>query len=161
MLRALTIVYDTALYKLFIPSLIFGSVLDTVHNAIQQANEADGDPAALQDLWFPIVLAFAVFLVSGLIAFPLTYLVARRKEEAVRRAIFICLTLGNANTMPLLVMQSLCNTFEPLQEGGKCYTRSMGYASLYITIVNIVTVSANSLSKVHSSDPNILETIDH
>ena len=66
----------------------------------------------------------------------------------MRRAIFACLILGNANSMPLIVMQSLCDTFPPLQQGGKCYVKSMGYASLFMTVVNIVAVRLFTLGEL-------------
>lgn len=75
-----------------------------------------------------------------MLALPLTRIIAKDKEEAVRRTVFVCLVLGNANTMPLLVMQSLCSEFVPLQFDDKCYTQAMGYASLFMTVVNIVAV---------------------
>lgn len=130
---------------LFIPSLVFGSVLDTVHSAIKTASSSAGDPKALQDLWVPISLALGIFAVTALVAFPLTRFVGRNKQEPVRRAIFACLILGNANTMPLLVMQSLCTTFPPFESDSKCYTKAMGYASLYMTIVNIVAVRSERI----------------
>lgn len=97
----------------------------------------------MQELWVPTALAIAVFLVSSLVALPLTRIIAKNKEDAVKRTVFVCLVLGNANTMPLLVMQSLCSEFAPLQFDGKCFTQAMGYASLFMTIVNIVAVSLN------------------
>lgn len=129
-----------ALYRLFIPCLVFGSVLDTVYNAAQRANSSVGDSSAMQELWVPVVLAITVFVVTAIVAFPLTRIIAANKEEAVRRAIFACLILGNANTMPLLVMQSLCSEFSLMQFDGKCFTQSMGYASLFMTVVNIFAV---------------------
>lgn len=94
----------------------------------------------MQHVWIPVLLAFITFLVSALIAFPLTFFLAQHKQEAVRRAMFACLILGNANSIPLLVLQSLCDTFEPLQEGGECYATSMGYATLFMTVINMIAV---------------------
>lgn len=119
---------------------MFGSVLDTVYNAAQRANSSVDDSSAMQELWVPIALAITVLALTAIVAFPVTRIIAANKEEAVRRAIFACIMLGNANTMPLLVMQSLCSEFSPFQFDGKCFIQSMGYASLFMTVVNMIAV---------------------
>eukprot|EP00737_Agarophyton_chilense_P002395 gb/GEZJ01002725.1/.p1 GENE.gb/GEZJ01002725.1/~~gb/GEZJ01002725.1/.p1 ORF type:complete len:264 (-),score=28.88 gb/GEZJ01002725.1/:1241-2032(-) len=137
--RRLTRRLSKATKDMFIPCLVFVSILHTTHSAIETLLTSDESISALQQIWVPILLAFLVLGVGAAFAFPITRVIAADKQESVRRAIFLCLTLGNANVLPLLVMQSLCDTFPPLMETPQCYEKSMGYASLFLTIVNIIS----------------------
>eukprot|EP00178_Gracilaria_changii_P024990 TRINITY_DN759_c0_g1_i3.p1 TRINITY_DN759_c0_g1~~TRINITY_DN759_c0_g1_i3.p1 ORF type:complete len:330 (+),score=41.32 TRINITY_DN759_c0_g1_i3:727-1716(+) len=153
--QPVTSALSRAVYLLFIPSLVFGSILETTHSALKSLRLNQGDASALQEIWVPVALAFLIYIITAFIAFPITRLIAREKQEAVKRAIFACLILGNANTMPLLVMQSLCQTFPPLQESQSCYAKSMGYASLFLTVVNIVSWTALFQYLMYSPDSSI------
>lgn len=139
---------------------MFGSVLDTAHRTIVTVKVHANDTTVLQDLWVPVALAFSVFLITLLIALPVTALVAARKEVAVRRAMFLCAMLGNSNTMPLLVMQSLCHSFTPLRDNNRCYATGVEYASLYMTVVNMVAVSRPALQYSGASECEMDFTTD-
>lgn len=119
---------------MFLPALVFTSILETVNHGLT------GTAGALQDVWVPLATAVLIFIVTAVIAHPLTLLLARDKEEVVRRVMWTCIVLGNSNTLALLVMQSICDSFSPLKEDPSCVVRSAGYASLYITIVTLFTV---------------------
>lgn len=134
-----------AMKNLFIPALVFGSILHTAHSAIETLITSR-DSVALQQIWVPVALAFLVFGMAAVFAYPITKLIASGKQEAVQRAVFACLVLGNANVMPLLVMQSLCATFPPLMSTPHCYDKSMGYASLFLTVINIISVSLSAFA---------------
>lgn len=127
-----------ATYKVFLPALVFTATLETVKNGLSH------NGSALQDIWVPLAAAILIFLLTAAIAHPLTLLFAKRKEEAVRRVMWSCIVLGNSNTMALLVMQSLCDSFAPLNHDPKCVVRSTGFASLYITVVTLFTVSSGN-----------------
>lgn len=81
-------------------------------------------------------------LLACVIAFPVTWVIASGKDELVKRAIFMCLVLGNSNSMALLIMQSLCDTYQPLGNVPKCVTRSTTYSTLFILPVTVLTVSS-------------------
>ncbi|CAN8076853.1 unnamed protein product [Agarophyton chilense] len=153
--QPVTSALSRAVYLLFIPSLVFGSILETTHSALMSVQQTGGNASSLQEIWVPVALALIVYLITAFIAFPITRLVARHKQEAVKRAIFACLILGNANTMPLLVMQSLCETFPPMQTAPQCYAKSMGYASLFLTVVNIVSWTALFQYLMYSPDSSV------
>lgn len=128
------------MYQLFIPCLVFGSVLETAHSSINSLYHPSLS-SSIQELWVPISMAALRLALCAIISVPLVELIARKKEPAVKRVIFLCLLQGNSNTMPLLVMQSLCQNFSPFHEQPACYARAMGYASLFMVVVNVVGVS--------------------
>lgn len=79
-------------------------------------------------------------LVCACAAWLAVRIIARNKEEAVRRVIFACIMLGNAGNMPMLILQSLCDNFAPLRQQPNCLTTSAGVTSLFSLPFNIVLV---------------------
>lgn len=124
----------TATYKVFLPAFVFTATFETVSHGLSENSGG-------RSIWVPIAVAFFIFLFSVAIAFPITLVLARGKEEAVKRVMWSCIVLGNWNTMALLVMQSLCGAISPLSEDPKCMVKSTGFASLYITVISLLTVS--------------------
>lgn len=111
----------------------------------------DSSSASLQDIWLPPVMAIIIHLVTALLSFPIIWIVARGKEEAVRRTAFLCLMLGNTNSMVLIIMKSLCDNYVPLQQGGRCFSQSAGFASLFTSVGTILSVSSFTLANQQSS----------
>lgn len=124
----------SAVYKIFLPALVLASILETVDHGLT------GNIGSLQEVWVPLAAGVLIFIITAIVAHPPTLLLVNGKEEAVRRVIWICIVLGNSNTVELLVMQSICDSFSPLKEDPTSLVRSTGYASFYIAIRTIFTV---------------------
>lgn len=93
----------TAIFKLFLPLLLFLSIMETVHNARRDMH-ADMSADPLQ-LILPPVWAFVVLAVSAIVGKLAIRMFVHDRDEAVRRILFVALLLGNANNLPLLLIR--------------------------------------------------------
>lgn len=141
---------------MFLPALVFSSVIKTVTYA------TSGRGGTLQDVWVPITAAALIFIVAAVVTFPVVRFLLKEKEEFVRRAIWISLVLGNSNTLPLLVMNSICDCFEPLSTDPECLVRATGFSSLYTIVFTILTVSTSlTLSRFQTQfQPNHIYSVN-
>lgn len=122
---------------MFLPALIFSSVIRTVNHAISSKE------GTLQDIWVPMASAVMIFVASSIMTLPMSFFL-REKEEFVRRAIWACLVLGNSTVLPLLFMDSICDSFKPLSTDPECLVHVTGFSSLYAIVPTIFTVSTSS-----------------
>lgn len=123
-----------SLVLVFLPALLFGSILETVTSA-----RAGSAPA--HELVYIVAWATTLLAVGGIVGMLVVAIVARKKEVAVKRAVFACVTLGNANTLPLLLMNGLCDGYAPIRDDPECVSKSTGYIALFLIAWNIATVS--------------------
>ncbi|PXF46922.1 Protein PIN-LIKES 5 [Gracilariopsis chorda] len=116
---------SNGVYKIFLPALIFIAMLDTL-------NDSEGK-ASSQEWWIPLFFSVVVSIITMVVGFLLSRALARNKAEFTKRTIFMCIVLGNSNSMPLLIMKSLCDSFQPLQEKELCFMKATTYGTLYNT----------------------------
>lgn len=90
----------TAIFNLFLPSLLFGSILHTIHFARTEVNEWGSEQLLVPPIWALITLT-----ASATVARIVIFLFVHDVEEAVRRVLFISLLLGNANNLPILLIE--------------------------------------------------------
>eukprot|EP00178_Gracilaria_changii_P004431 TRINITY_DN1711_c0_g1_i2.p1 TRINITY_DN1711_c0_g1~~TRINITY_DN1711_c0_g1_i2.p1 ORF type:complete len:396 (-),score=42.94 TRINITY_DN1711_c0_g1_i2:1184-2371(-) len=131
---------SNGVYKIFFPALVFVAMLSTVQNALKHSADAEALGSA-QELWVPLCFSVIISLAMIIVAYPLTILLARNKSECTRRAIFMCIVLGNSNSMPLLIMQSLCDGYQPLSSNEQCFMKATAYGTLYISFVTFLGFS--------------------
>lgn len=123
----------SGVYKIFLPALIIIAMLNTMND-----NKGNGSS---QEWWIPLFFSVVVSIITMGVGFLLSQILARNKTEFTKRCIFMCIVLGNSNSMPLLIMKSLCDSFQPLQENELCFMKATTYGTLYNTFFIFLGVS--------------------
>ncbi|CAN8063326.1 unnamed protein product [Agarophyton chilense] len=118
-------------------SNVFVAMLGTVQNAINHSHDGKTQASA-QELWIPLCFSVIISLAMMVVAYPLSTMLARNKSEFTKRVIFMCIVLGNCNSMPLLIMQSLCDGYQPLRSNEQCFMKATAYGTLYISFVTFL-----------------------
>lgn len=93
--------WSKAIFSLFLPSLLFSSILQTVHDAKLDVERSS--PESFQ-LLIPAFWAVITLLTSSIVAEVVLSRLLREYEQSVRRVLFIALLLGNANNLPILLL---------------------------------------------------------
>lgn len=99
--------FKLAIFNLFLPSLLFSSILQTVYNAKEELQHSSWD--SFQVL-IPGIWALVTLLASSLVADAVVSSFTRHIEDPVKRILFISLLLGNANNLPILLINKYGDT---------------------------------------------------
>eukprot|EP00172_Hildenbrandia_rubra_P002935 Plantae.Rhodophyta-Hildenbrandia_rubra.ctg41810.p1 GENE.Plantae.Rhodophyta-Hildenbrandia_rubra.ctg41810~~Plantae.Rhodophyta-Hildenbrandia_rubra.ctg41810.p1 ORF type:complete len:433 (+),score=56.26 Plantae.Rhodophyta-Hildenbrandia_rubra.ctg41810:134-1432(+) len=120
-----------AILNAFLPALLFGSILRTV-NSLKQMKGQDFLVLA------PPMCAILVLVLGLFMGWAIMQLFGQGLHPMVKRACVMCVCFGNSNTMPILILRALCESFTPLEEAAGsvelCKAKTTGFVSLYCVI---------------------------
>lgn len=134
-----TLLENVAIFKVFLPALLFGPVLETAYNARIQASQGTQDASSLQEIAIPFFSSVIILALTSIFAYGLAWVVAKNKEPIVRALIWATITIGN-NNLVLVVTQPLCNSFPPMMRDPKCFSNMTVYNALFSVPSTIFTV---------------------
>lgn len=126
---------DAAMLHVFVPALMYYSVLDGLYAAISRSSAK-----TVAEVIFPPLWCLAVLSIGFLVAFFTTMPFRRGKEIATQRTILVAAAIGNSGDMPLLILSTLCDNFEPFRTTQRCISRSAQVTSLFGAVWNMVIV---------------------
>ncbi len=118
---------------LLIPAMIYYSMVEGL-----QAARENMTLSSVAEIVFPPLWCIVVLSIGLAVAVPSTWLLARGKMEPVRRAIIVCIMVGNGRSMPLLIMSALCDNFAPFRSDTRCVARAAELVSLFCIVWNFV-----------------------
>lgn len=120
-----------AVLNFFLPALLFRSIVHTLHSMNEKEN-----PNLF--IFAPPLVAIFTQSLGLLLGLGIMKLFGANLEPMVRRACVLCVCFGNANTLPIMVLQTLCESFKPLADsaGGVtlCKEKSAGISALFLVI---------------------------
>lgn len=123
------------MFQIFVPALMYCSVLEGLNAAIIEFS-----PETLVEVVFPPIWCILVLSVGFLVAYVTTLPFRLGKEVATQRTILVAAAIGNSGDMPLLILTTLCDNFPQLRSTHRCISRSAQLTSLYATVWNMVIV---------------------
>ncbi len=126
---------QAVMMEVLIPAILYISVLDAIHTAL-----ASRTSSSLAAIIFPPLWGIIVPVIGCVVAVIVVRVFARGKAEPVQRVILLCIMMGNAGNMPLLILFALCDNFAPLGDDPKCVPQSFALASMYCITWEIILV---------------------
>lgn len=127
---AIAVALSRMIVALFLPCLLFISIVETLYAAAQSPVTATT----------PVLLAMPVWALVVLIecAAVGTYVSRRWLSPGLsrpdRRACVVACVFGNSGQLPILLAGSVCDNFGPLAGDAGCKARATGYCSLYLLV---------------------------
>lgn len=127
---AIAVALSRMIVALFLPCLLFISIVETLYAAAQSPVTATT----------PVLLAMPVWALVILIecAAVGTYISRRWLSPGLsrpdRRACVVACVFGNSGQLPILLAGSVCDNYGPLAGDAGCKARATGYCSLYLLV---------------------------
>lgn len=147
---------SSAVFKVFMSALVFGPVMETAYSLRNTLTSGAYHPAVLQDILVPFT--FSVFLSSttAIVFMMIVILIGRGKHPLVKALMWATLMLGNTTTLPVVILQALCNVLPALSaHNPQCLTDVTTYSAIFL-IPQIVLTWAITFpmlqSTVHGGD---------
>lgn len=126
----------TAVFKILLPTLVFGPVLRSSHSlykAVFVSNPSSSSSSAIQDLTVPFTYSVLLLSLTSFLFTPLVSLVSRNKHPFVRALMWACLMLGNATTLPVVIMKALCGSLPQFQSSvAQCSSSVTAYSAIFL-----------------------------
>lgn len=129
-----------AIFKVFLPALLFGPVLEIAANTRKQAALGEQSASSLQEITVPFFSSAIIIILTSLIADAVAWTLARKKQPIVRALIWSTITIGN-NNLVLVISQPLCASFAPMMRDPKCFSNMTVYNALFSIPSTVFTVS--------------------